>query len=908
MLKRPFIGVRSTQSPLIGRDKELQLFLDLLEQVGVDQGQILGVVAPAGMGKSRIVAAYKELTTQHSSPLFVGTFTKNYQPYEAFREIVSQMTGSDIDTLAKWSLTETEVDYLRLLLEPNAEIESLKTLSETDIRQGLFSSIKKLIFSRARTPMVIILDDLHWAGQDSHDLLEFLVNDTEFTRLLLVVVSRPDIQLTWTKRLNYTEVKLAPFDKLQIERMIRNVLDIDSIDSRVTDELIRVSHGNPFFIEEMLKHMFDTGAIEIIHDPQDHSKFLLLRESASSMPQSIYSLIESRLKTLPLKSREALEWAALFGNPSDTDELSMFLQEKWNEDPKAHLQPLFKNGYLIEKSAFPTRTYRFGHDLFFETVHSLIPKDGLPNLHLQIGDFLTKYHQENAVYFAHRIAEHYVQSPSEVPATKFLHQAGINALKLYHYSEALYHFEKAYPFYRRNYISDLKEGDFYIPYLETLLACGRINEAEDILGKWGKQETGFSEENRIQYLRLLTELYNQKSDHRKIIDITQVIKDNSGQNKNYEKLFFETSHSRINAFIFMGKIDHAIHEGLETLKRLEESGLSSIKMRLWARLAYCSRVKNQLGIALDYLDKAEAHFSENLPPLLQIELMARFTNIYIELKEHDQAQRMLSQMIEISKKYGLRRSLANSLIKRGFYFFNDADEYSRAISDLNEALKEGQSIKDESLLTEAGFLLTEVLLDIGAKEQALATWWGGINTKQPSDQWQQIAFNYLQAMFASFKGDFHNYALLYRKNAQLNLSVYDRERAVSYLFGALTVECEHRLRPLSDIESEFFELANQAPQNSALAKWSRTIAAYCLSAYGIKTEDMIDNFDFRTCDRRDLRQLLYVWKIRWLDSKGLRQEASELREIYKKERENIAKKIPEKYRTDFLIHPLYRVP
>ncbi|MCB0308427.1 MAG: AAA family ATPase [Bdellovibrionales bacterium] len=902
------VSRRSLRSTLIGRDNELQLFEKLLEQIAVDQGQILAIVGPAGMGKSRTTTAFVQLARQNAIPVYLGTFTKVYQPYEAFRQIVSQITGAETDTLSRWNLDETETDFLRIFLEPDVEIERLKNLSEFEIRQGLFASVKKLIFNVAKTPVAFILEDVHWAGQDSQDLLEYLIEGTEFTRLLLVVAHRPEHQLIWKRRLNFTEVNLGAFDLNQIERFVRNVLDIDTMDSRVIHELMRVSHGNPLFLEEMLRHMLETDVINI-ETQDDGRKYLFLEKQAATIPETIHNLIESRLDRLPRRSKEALQWASVFGSTSDTDELTSFLQKLGNDEVEATLKNLFKRQYLVERSAFPKRTYRFGHDLFFDVTLKSVSEKDLPNYHKRIADFLCEYHGEDAVFYADRIAEHYIKSPDEISAIRFTHKAALNALKVYHYTDALYYFEYCYPLFRRNYVPDLKEEDFYVPYIETLLATGKPEEPEEAIQRWGKNEFQFSIAVRMQYLQLLTRIYEAQSNYSQIVEITKMISDSRNQDPTYDQLYFDVSHSRVNALIFLGRIDQALHEGLSILRELNHTEMPLIKLRLWGRLAYCHTIKNQHSVALDYLDKAEKYFSESLPPLYQIELLLRFNNTYIDLKEYSQCRRILSQALEIARKHGLKTTYLETLQRRAFLLQFHLGMYSTAIPDLLECIDECRKLRNYEILTEAKLTLIDTLVEMGAKEEATTLWLTKEQVNKVFDAWQEILSLDIQARLALFKGDLssaHSYLI---QEAALYKKVGDEKRSANAHLYALCVEAEYNPGKLDAICKVFKSIASKTPTNDEWLKFSKNITAMCLASLGAETEDYIDkDLDFDHCTYVDQRQLLYVWKIRYLDSKNRRHEASLLRVKYREVRNQIAKHVPEKYHDDFFTHPLYRVP
>lgn len=903
----PFLGMRSVRSPLIGRDKEIDIIQDLFDQIAVDQGQILGLVAPAGLGKTRMLLALKELAAQHAIPVYQGTFTTNYQPYEAFRQIVAQITQSDAGTLSRWELSDAEIDYLRLFLEPGAEIERFKDLSETEIQQGLFYSVKKLLFAAAKTPVVFLLEDVHWAGPQSLSLLEYLIDQTETTRMLLVVAHRPDVELSWKRRLNHTDLKLKPLEKIQIERFVRNVLDIDHLDSRVITELARVSQGNPLFLEEMLKHMLGHGHAQVESDA-DGAKTLLLRSSAEGMPASLQTLIESRVQRLPTGAQEALRRATMLGNIGDTDELAGLLRERLGEEAPESLATLFKEGFLVERSAFPTKTYQFQHDLFFEVCTNTIPLDVRLAYQKDWGDFLRRHHEKDVVHLADRIARHYLASHDEISAIQFALLAGKNALKLYHYSDAVHYLQEAYQRFRRNYIKDLDADQLYMPLLEALLATGKLEESKEILDRWEAERTTSLGNAEPSYLKFLVQYYDQNSDYDKILEITDRVKALREKSEPFAKLFIDLAHSRINAFVYLGKLSHAIHEGLSVLRTCNAPEYQFVRLRIWGRLAYCNKARNRSDVGLDFVEKAENLFTEQLPPLQQVELMFRMKNIYLDLNQYDQCRRIFSQMLEISKNYGLRKAYAETLQARSELLLLMGN-FTMGIKDNQLALSESKKLKDYETYFETKLSLLDCLLAIGAKEQALSLWLQREEVIPQYNSWQKIKDVLVQAMIKQISGEHEACVKLYEVGIKYTLESNDHSNYLYSKLQKMRVECEHRLESAATLEREFRQICENESKNiSPILLWEQYTTSLCLDTFGISVSEDQDHIDPTACTITDKKQLLYVWKIRWLDAKGRRAEADALREEYRRVRDKIALSIPEEYKLDFLTHPLYRVP
>ena len=858
----PFLGMRSVRSPLIGRERELEIVGNLFEQIAVDQGQILGLVAPAGMGKSRMLLAISELAAQHSLPVYKGTFTQNYLPYEAFRQIVTQLAGSDADTLSRWEMTEAETDFLRLFLEPDAEIDRLKNLSESEIQQGLFYSVKKLMFAAAKTPVVFILEDAHWAGGPSQALLEYLIDQTETTRMLLVVAHRPDVEFVWKRRLNHTDVKLKPLEKIQIERFVRNVLDIDHLDTRVIHELVRVSHGNPLFLEEMLKYMLESAQIEI-ETEEDGARTMLLRTAAEGMPASLHTLIESRISRMPPASQEALRWATTLGSVGDTDELLAKLRQESVETADTALTTLFKEGFITERSAFPKRTYQFQHDLFFEVSQNIIPADEKRRRQKAWGDFLRVYHERDLALLADRVARHYLESDDEPSAIHFAWMAGKAALRFYHYTDAVYYLQEAYVRSKRTYVPGFDLSNLYVPLVETLLASGKLEESKEVLVRWERERGAFSQDQECLYMKLWVQYHDQRANHAEIIAITDRIKVRKDESPAFNQLYRESAHSRINAYVYMGKFDRAVGEGLEILRIFTAPEHHHLRMRLWGRLAYCNQVRGQMSVALDFVEKAEEYFNDQVPPLHQIELMFRVKNVYSGLDQHEQCRRIFSQMMEIAKRYGLRKAYIEAQQSRA-ELLCEIGQYSMGIQEASTALSESLKIKDYDTYFEAKTSLIDHLLDVGAVERAKSIWLQKESITPQYNRWQETRNWSIQAIFALFSENVSDAIRFFEEARSCAHQGAISHMALHPELYLIQVRCIEGLDSPESLKASFLEKTKHIHlQSNRTYFFQKVSVGYCLGAHGI---DVLTAEEERTdpasCQVVDKKQRLYVWKIR----------------------------------------------
>ncbi|MBA3531843.1 MAG: AAA family ATPase, partial [Ardenticatenales bacterium] len=316
--------------PMVGREAELRLVLERLGQALTGQGQIVGITAEAGVGKSRLVAEIIHLANKHGLVGYGGecqSYGTN-TPYLVWQPIWRAFFGIDLEapletqihTLSE-ALDRLNPDLLprlpllgTVLALPIPDNELTRPL-EPHLRKSSREALLLDCLKRraATTPLLLVLEDLHWLDPLSHDLLEEVGRVIATLPVLLVLAYRPleltRLQAPRLTRLPYfTELQLAEFTVVEAERLIEAKLaQLDSTQARVPPEVVEQlmvrAQGNPFYIEELLNLLHDRGL-----DP--HNAQLL---SQTELPTSLHSLILSRIDQLSERQKITLKVASVIG-------------------------------------------------------------------------------------------------------------------------------------------------------------------------------------------------------------------------------------------------------------------------------------------------------------------------------------------------------------------------------------------------------------------------------------------------------------------------------------------------------------------------------------------------------------------------------------------------------------------
>jgi tetratricopeptide (TPR) repeat protein len=900
-------GLRPAHASLVARDRELARLGELLEQISVDQGQILGLVGDAGIGKTRLTVSLKELAQKRSIPYVEGihTFSRS-SAYEGFRQIVMSLISGKLETLTKWEMTDAETDFLRAMVEPTQRVERLKELNSEQIRQGIFFSVRKLIHAAGRSPLIVIFEDLHWADKDSLELLETLLEGSEATRLLLMLVHRPELAPTWSKRLNYSEMRLSPFSDLDIERFAKTLVGTEQVSGKAVSQLSRLSLGNPFYVEEMIRHLLDFGALEVETDDEGR-KSLQLRSSQNSIPSTIHALIASRLDRLPNESSNALRWASLLGSEADTTELEDLLRDQSLEQPGTLLKELFSKNYLSEKSVFPSRRYRFSHDLIYEVVLGGFSDEEMAKRHSAIGHFLEK---RGGGQMLERIARHHLRGSDDEAAVRSALKAGHSAISFHQYTQAAEFFRESEKRWQASRKKSVPPHEVYAPLINILFETSDIETVKEKMETWTKEGIDPSNEVQFEYWKHQTRLAFELINYEDSLTNSKRALDALNKLGNRPDERYPMIERRLDALLRLGQLAKALHEGLTTLQELNTSMDSASRARLWARLAYCAVASGSHEVAFDYLGKASALMSQISSPTQQIEFALRKGNILENAQHYKEAIELYSSVIEVAEEAGLRSYLPRLYLSRAL-MAQDISNHRLALQDYNQAKIEAIESKDKLIGENADFGLIDLLCELGNIPEANRKWEkftrDYVDTKDPRQKARRAG---LAAFIFECNGKFLEAAAQRYIAAEIFTRVEDRIYSSRSMFQAIKLEALAKSKSIEAICKEFGRLVERCNgiESPYLAAYQKE-ATYVLAAQGgdpLPAPDM--EFDPLTCPITHMRQDLAVAKINWLESVRKTEEANELRLRYARDRAKSAEFMAPEYREMFLNHPLYKVP
>jgi class 3 adenylate cyclase/tetratricopeptide (TPR) repeat protein len=461
-------------SPLVGRDAELKLVNEKLEELRDGRGSFVAVLGEAGLGKSRLLAEVRTSARDDSRP-HVGWLegrslsyeqAVTYYPWrEVIRgaihagegeapEVVRERLRCDRDCCA---MPGGDVQFLEVMLsvESDATLEALTDLAGDALVQYITDAIRGYLCVRAdRKPTVIVLDDLHWADSASLDLLLQVTELVEDWPILIICLLRPDKDApSWSaiERASselgdrFTAVFLEPLDAANSQELLGNLLHIEDLPESVRTLILDKAEGNPFFVEEVIRTLIDSEYIV-----RENNHWRATREIVKvTIPDTLSGVLSARIDRLPESTKQVAQTAAVLGRIFAQRALATACGEAAPEperidDIGLHLGVLTYEELVRERVHDPELEYIFKHALTQEAAYELLLIRRRKELHRRAGEVLEKLYPEQRGELASVLAYHFRLGESWQRAADYAMLAGAQAAKVYAMSEALAYYENSY--------------------------------------------------------------------------------------------------------------------------------------------------------------------------------------------------------------------------------------------------------------------------------------------------------------------------------------------------------------------------------------------------------------------------------------------------------------------------------
>jgi class 3 adenylate cyclase/tetratricopeptide (TPR) repeat protein len=474
----------------VGRDQELAALTQALAQAAQGQGQLVALLGEAGVGKSRLVY---ELVHSHriqgwrvlesasvsygkATPYFpVIDLLKHYAHVEDTddaRTIRAKVTGQVL------TLDETLQDTLPALfalLDVLPDDNPFRQLDPPQRRQRTLTALKRVLLRESQVqPLLLVFEDLHWIDSETQAWLDRLVESLPTAHLLLLVNYRPEYQHGWGSKTFYTQVRLDPLPPASAEAFLAVLLGDDPSLAPLLPLLMARTEGNPFFLEESVRTLVETGVL--VGTPGAYR--LVQPLQGMPVPATVQAVLAARIDRLAPEDKHLLQTAAVIG----TDVPFALLQtiadvpEAALHRGLAHLQAA---EFLYETRLFPEQEYTFTHALTHEVAYGSLLLERRRVLHARLVEAIEALAPDRVAEQVERLAHHALRGEVWNKAVTCCQQSGARAYDRAAPREAVAYFEQAL-----QALAHLPEpGDTRGLAIDLRLALDR---PLDVLGEYGR--------------------------------------------------------------------------------------------------------------------------------------------------------------------------------------------------------------------------------------------------------------------------------------------------------------------------------------------------------------------------------------------------------------------------------------
>jgi tetratricopeptide (TPR) repeat protein len=686
----------------VGRQQELMTLQQALEQAGAGHGQVVAVVGAAGVGKSRLVYAFvhsrhtpgwlvlesASVSYGKATPYFpVIDLLKRYchvEEHDDTRTIRAKVTGQVV-TLDP-ALQDT-IPALLALLDALPDDSPFVQLDPPQRRQRTLDALKRVFLRESQEqPLLLVFEDLHWIDSETQALLNSLVESLPTAQMLLLVNYRPEYQHGWGSKTSYTQLRLDPLPPASADALLQALLGDDPSLGSLKQLLIARTEGNPFFLEESVRTLVETGML--VGTPGAYRLARLLE--GLQVPATVHAMLAARIDRLPPEDKRLLQTAAVIGT-----DVPFALLRAIADLPEAALHRVLAYlqtaEFLYEIRLFPEQEYTFKHALTHEVAYNSLLRERRRGLHARIVEALEGLAGERAAEQVERLAHHALRGEVWDKAVTYSQQAGARAFDRAAFREAVASFEQALQALAHLPEHGETQGlaiDLRLALARVLSALGAYGRGLALLGEAESLSRTFDDRARLG--RVLARVTSERLETG---DLDGTIA--AGQQALALAAALGESALQVRASYSLGRAYRAIGDFGQSAALLrqtveaadQESGTSSIELRLRSRASLAFTLS-----ALGAFAEGQRHGEEALrlailegrgsAPIMAHSALA---HVYINQGELEHAIRVLEQGLALCRASGNRDWLR--LIASGLGY----------ASALQGRLAEGRALLEEAI-------------------------------------------------------------------------------------------------------------------------------------------------------------------------------------------------------------------
>jgi class 3 adenylate cyclase/tetratricopeptide (TPR) repeat protein len=432
----------------VGREREMEIMRHVAELANSGHGQVLGVVAEPGVGKSRLFHEFK--TRNQLGWMVLEAFSVSHGKASAYAPAIDLLNGYfGIDagddarkrrekvTGKALTLDRSLEDGLPYLLGLLCIAEGEDPLASVDAqvrKRRTIETIKRMLLRESlNQPLMLVFEDLHWIDGETQAFLNLLGDSIASSRVLLLVNYRPEYSHAWSSRTYYTQIRLDPLGQESADEMLSALLGSSGELQPLKRMIAARTQGNPFFMEEMILTLFDRGALV-----RNGAVKLAQPLDTLRVPETVQAVLAARIDSLPADEKDLLQVLSVIGRQFPVALVKAVWQRSHIEE-KSNLERMLDAlqiaEFIYEQPAPGDIDYTFKHALTQEVAYNSLLSDRRKSLHEQVGMSIEASFGASPDHYS-ELAHQFRRSGNAGKALEYLVHAGQQAMARTAFAEA----------------------------------------------------------------------------------------------------------------------------------------------------------------------------------------------------------------------------------------------------------------------------------------------------------------------------------------------------------------------------------------------------------------------------------------------------------------------------------------
>jgi predicted ATPase len=437
----------SSLTPVVGRESQFTMLDDLWKRAISGNGQIVHLLGDPGMGKSRITETLEERIAG-DRPALLRFQCSPFHANSAFHPIIEQIKrAARFDSADSMAVKRQKIEFLlgdskqsasslplyaALLSVSNDDQRSVGIRAEEQKQKTIEALASNVESLSMRRPVLLVLEDAHWADPSSLEWLERIESRIEEHRVLALITFRPEFEPAWGE-LGATRIELDHLTREQVIEIVKETTGNRPLPDEVLEQIIEKTDGVPLFVEELTKSILESDMLR-----EEADAYVMAGSAAElAIPATLQDSLMARLDRLG-DVKEIAQFASALGREFSTDLLSSV--SPW-EDTRLEegLESLVRADLIRRQNAGQDQVYVFKHALVQDTAYESLLRSRRRELHERIARVLEKEFAAAVEAGPELVAHHFTRAGLSAPAIVYWQRAAERASSQWAYLEAISH-------------------------------------------------------------------------------------------------------------------------------------------------------------------------------------------------------------------------------------------------------------------------------------------------------------------------------------------------------------------------------------------------------------------------------------------------------------------------------------